>query len=118
VHGYPGSVNTGLYRDMKGPPFDPKDAMPIEECGERQLYLASSARFPPKYDESMIVTGYDVEVAVRSTGEVGSGVYSVGKDCESASSEVGGLLAGLRESGMVEEAWRHTELEFKRITEG
>jgi hypothetical protein len=27
------------------------------------------------------------------------------------------LLAGLREKGMVDEVWRHTEGEFKRITE-
>lgn len=49
--------------------------------------------------------------------EIGSGVYSVGWDCESASSAVRDLLAELREKGMVEEVWQHTEGEFKRITE-
>jgi hypothetical protein len=118
VHDYPGSVNTGLYRGMKGPPFDPQVSVPIEECGERHLYLATSARYPPREGESTAVRlGDSVEVAMGSTGEVGTGVYSVGPDCESASSEARELLTGLREKGMVEEVWQHTELEFKRITE-
>ena len=88
-----------------------------EECGERHLYLVTSARYPPREAESTAVRlGDSVEVAIGSNGEVGSGVYSVGSDCESASSEVRELLAGLREKGMVEDVWRHTELEFERIS--
>jgi hypothetical protein len=118
VHDYPGSVVTGLYRDMKGPPFDPQVGVPIEECGERHLYLATSARYPPREGENTAVRmGDSTEVAMGSTGEVGSGVYSVGSDCESASSETMELLTGLRQNGMVGEVWRHTELEFKRITD-
>ena len=117
VHDYPGSVNTGLYRNMNSPPFDPQVTVPIEECGERHLYLVTSARYPPREAESTAVRlGDSVEVAIGSNGEVGSGVYSVGSDCESASSEVRELLAGLREKGMVEDVWRHTELEFERIS--
>ncbi|KIM96715.1 hypothetical protein OIDMADRAFT_131744, partial [Oidiodendron maius Zn] len=100
VHDSPGSVS-----------------VPIEECGKRHLYLATSARYPPGEGESTAVRlGDNVEVATGSNGEVGSGVYSVGSNCESASSEVRELLAGLREKGMVEDVWRHTELEFKRIS--
>ena len=118
VHDYPGSVNTGLYRDMDGPPFDPQVSVPLDECGERHLYLATSARYPPREGVCTAVRlGDEVKVAIGSTGEVGSGVYSVGSDGESASSEARELLAGLREKGMVDQVRRHTELEFKRITE-
>ena len=55
--------------------------VPIEECGERQLYLATSARYPPasaSSDRSSgVPLGHGVEVAVGTTGEIGSGVYSV-----------------------------------------
>jgi hypothetical protein len=56
-------------------------------------------------------------VARGTTGEVGSGVYSICWDGASASPTVEKLLAGYRDKGMVEEIWRHTESEFKRITE-
>jgi predicted deacylase len=91
--------------------------VPIEECGERQLYLATSARFPPLKSSTAAVTLEDgIEVALGTNGEVGSGVYSVEWDCEVASAEVRELLAGLREKGMVEQAWEHTQKEFERIT--
>lgn len=116
VHDYPGSVITGLYRDMKGPPFAIQDSVPIEDCGERHLYLATSARFPPSEGESPAVSlGEGVEAALGTTGKTGSGVYSIGSECESASSEVIQLLSELREKGMVEKVWRHTEGEFRRI---
>lgn len=122
VHDYPGTVNTALSSRMKGVPPTPimrVDAyVPVEESGERHLYLATSARFPSVRDRSAAVRlGDGVGVALGTTGEIGSGVYSVGWDCESASSAVRELLAELREKGMVEEVWRHTEGEFKRITE-
>lgn len=118
VHDYPGTVNTGLYRDMDAPPFDISLSVPIEECGERHLYLATSAKFPPREGENTAVKVVDgVEGAVGTSGEVGTGLYSVGEDCESASKEVVELLAELREKGMVEEVWRHTDEEFKRIVE-
>ncbi len=92
--------------------------MPVEESGERHLYLASSARFPAAEGGcDGLQLGASDEVAVGTTGDVVSGMYSVGSDCESASAAVRELLAGLREKGMVEEVWRHTEGEFRRITE-
>jgi hypothetical protein len=92
--------------------------VPVEESGERHLYLATSARFPPVRGGSDAVRLRDgVGVALGTRGEIGSGVYSVGWDCESASRAVQELLAGLRGMGMVEEVWRHSEGEFKRITE-
>ncbi|MCJ1292055.1 hypothetical protein MMC34_003605 [Xylographa carneopallida] len=117
IHDYPGTVNTGLYRDMDAPPFDTSLTVPIQECGERHLYLATSAQFPSGEGENAAVRLSDgVQVAAGTTGKIGTGVYSVGETCESASSEVVEFLAGLREKGMVEEVWRHTEGEFRRIT--
>lgn len=95
--------------------------VPLEECGERHLYLATSGRFPARVKGGDVGNGVNlgegVDVARGTDGEVGSGVYSVGWDGESASIKVQGLLAGLRDKGMVGEIWRHAEGEFKRITE-
>ena len=92
--------------------------VPLDESGERHLYLATSARFPAvKGRCDGVRLGDGVDVALGTTGEMGSGVYWLGSDCESASPAVRELLAELREKGMVEEVWRHTEGEFKRIIE-
>ena len=121
IHDYPGTVNTGLYRDMNAPPFNTSLSVPIQECGERHLYLATSAQFPSRERENAAVRlGDGAQVVVGTTGKIGTGVYSVGETCESASSEsasneVVELLAGLREKGTVEEVWRHTEGEIRRI---
>jgi hypothetical protein len=128
VHDYPGTVNTALLGRIQGVTgvlmrtyiylLGRWVCVPVEECGERQLYLATSAKFPPLTGGSATVRlGDGAGVALGTTGEVGSGVYSVGWDCESASPAGRELLAGLREKGMVDEVWRHTESEFKRITE-
>jgi len=49
-------------------------------------------------------------------GELKSGIYSVGSDVESSGSKVEKLLADSVNKGMVEQIWRHTEKELKRIT--
>jgi hypothetical protein len=127
VHDYPGTVNTPLMTHAKGLHgvlvrtyvglFGRWVCVPIEESGERHLYLATSSRYrPANGNESGIQLGDGVEVAMGTTGEVGSGVYSVGWDCESASPAVRELLTGLREKGMVDEIRRHTQGEYKRIT--
>jgi hypothetical protein len=127
VHDYPGTVNTPLMNHATGVHGVLVRAyirllgrwicVPIEESGERHLFLITSARFPPAIKEgAWVQLGDGVGVAVGTTGETGSGVYSVGWDCESASPAVIELLAVLREKGMMDEIWRHTEGEYKRIT--
>lgn len=109
-------MNTGLYRDMDAPPFDTSLGVPIQESGERHLYLMTSAQFPSKERDSATVRlGEGVQVSAGTTGKIGTGVYSVGETCESPSSEVVKMLAGLRETGTVEQVLRHTEGEFRRI---
>jgi hypothetical protein len=92
--------------------------VPLEESGERHCYLATSARFPAKEGcaDGVRLSEGD-EVAVGVNGESGSGMYSVGKECESGGDEVRELLARFREQGMVEKIWSHTQEEFKRIIE-
>jgi hypothetical protein len=69
VHDYPGTVNTPLSSRMKNVPQAPirrVDAyVPVEESGERHLYLATSARFPSVRDRS--AAGDGVGVALGTT---------------------------------------------------
>lgn len=130
VHDDPGAVKTALFDRVEGIIGVIMRAyifvvgywicVPVGECGERQLYLATSARYPPASvggdGESGVPLGDEVDVARGTNGEIGSGVYSVEWDGTSASPTVQKLLAGYRDKGMVEEVWRHTEGEFNRIT--
>ena len=87
-----------------------------EESGERHLFLLSSTRYPPA-DSASLGLGRMLVGTVRGTnGEIGSGVYSVGQDGESASHDTVEFLKALREQGLVEKVWEHTEEEFRRIT--
>ncbi|KAL3419041.1 short-chain dehydrogenase reductase [Phlyctema vagabunda] len=118
VHDHPGTVRTPLLNYMSEETLKTLTFVPLDECGERHVYLATSARFPPSSGASNAVPLKDGDTAaLGATGEIGSGVYSIASDCESASSTVMELLSELRRKGMVEEVWRHTENEFKRIME-
>ncbi|KAI0143013.1 NAD(P)-binding protein [Xylariaceae sp. FL1272] len=113
VHNYPGTVATRFLDAVPKEMLEHLEIMPIEESGERQLYLATSPRFPAAQDPS----DANVDVAIGSNGEIGSGMYSIGADCELAGTdESRAVLNSLRDRGMVEQVWAHTEEEFKRIT--
>jgi hypothetical protein len=132
VHDYPGIVNTPLFDHMEGIfglvmrtsiyLIGRWICVPVKESGERHLYLATSAKFPPTTGGSgrgfSIPLGDGIDVAQGTTGVVGSGVYAVQWDCESGARASQKLLARFRDNGVVEEIWRHTESEFKRITGG
>ena len=129
MHDHPGTVNTPLLRRMDGLVGVLMRAfiylvgywksVPIEECGERHLFLATSGRYPPAVgledSGSGVLVGDGVDLAKGTTGEVGSGVYSVEWDGASASPAVQQLLAGYRSEGIVEEIWRHAEGVFDRV---
>jgi hypothetical protein len=126
VHDFPGAVKTALFdRSTRVlhivmrtyfAVFGRWICVPIEECGERHLYLATSARYPAGSGQSRAVpVGDGVEVAQGTTGQVGSGVYSTLWDCENSPSAVIQLLAEYRDKGMVDAVWKHTEDEFNRI---
>ena len=130
IHDDPGAVKTSLLDRIEGISGVLMRAymyiagywiyVPIEECGERQLYLATSARYPPASVDNDVSFGVPlgdgIDVARGTAGEIGSGVYSIGPDGTSASPAVQKLLAGYRDKGMVEEVAQHTQSEFDRIT--
>ncbi|KAI1133093.1 NAD(P)-binding protein [Nemania abortiva] len=120
IHDYPGTVQTKLTDYLPEEVARTLEFMPLDESGERQLYIATSAMFPPAdgLDIVGVPLGHGVEVAVGTSGAAGSGMYSVGADCESASSIVIELLGNMRRDGLVQEVRRHTDSEFRRITVG
>ncbi|KAH8648300.1 hypothetical protein BGZ60DRAFT_390609 [Tricladium varicosporioides] len=128
VHDFPGAVHTSLIDNTTGFLGVLLRVMffllgwwicvPIDESGERHLYLATSARFPPAQG-TLDAKGVKSETGVckGSTGDEGSGVYSVGQDCDALSPARMKVLAGMRQKGMVEEIWAHVQGEFDRISE-
>lgn len=118
VHGYPGTVKTSLFKNVPEETLKTMTFVPLEECGERHLYLATSSKYSTLENEYMgIPLGGGVEVALRSGGRDGGGVYSIQEDCENASPGVMQKLAELRVNGVMEEVWSHTREEFARIEE-
>ncbi|KAK4446009.1 hypothetical protein QBC34DRAFT_441211 [Podospora aff. communis PSN243] len=129
VHSFPGSVKTNLGSDIKSAPMmvfralykvlGPFINIPYAEAGERQLFIATSARYPPKLGAGStagVPTTSGTTSSAGSNGELGSGVYSVNYDGESAPPKVGELLMRLRADDVVRKLWLHTEEVFTRIT--
>lgn len=128
IHNFPGAVKTDLAKDAKGVLMSvlkvafmvigPLIYMPNQECGERHVFLATSAKYPAGAgkDASGVPLAGESAVARGTNGEIGTGVYAVGSDGESAGPKVVELLAKFRKEGVVEKIWKHTEDEFKRIT--
>lgn len=129
IHSFPGAVRSGIARGTTGAVMaavkvvykvlGPWVYMPTVECGERHVFLATSARFPAGQSAdaaSGVPLAGGVTVARGTDGEIGSGVYSVDEHGESANPKVEELLAQYRKEGMVETVWEHIEGEFKRIT--
>ncbi|KAI0490026.1 NAD(P)-binding protein [Xylaria cf. heliscus] len=117
VHDYPGSVRTKLLSYLPEEVMKTLTFIPIDESGERQLFNATSARFPPANGaDNGVALGEGVGIATGTSGVAGSGLYSVGSDCEDVSPTVTELLAGMRERGLVQEVRQHTEDEFRRVT--
>ncbi|KAK8053326.1 hypothetical protein PG996_012627 [Apiospora saccharicola] len=137
VHVYPSFVKTGMSRELTGfvsaitkVLFAPVMSMlqvPIDETGERQVYFATSARFPPRDarrggstdqsgSASGILLGPDVHTAIGADGRLGGGVYSIGYEAEGTSQRVQDLMRDLTGDDMAEQVWKHTEEEFVRIT--
>lgn len=132
IHDFPGPVQSNFLRSGQGAAIAVLNGVfkvlsPVmmsfysaEECGERHLFLATSARYPASSKGDVVASGVplkgDVAVATGTDGGQGSGVYSVGLEGESSGSKVLSLLAGFRKEGLVGRFWDHTEGEFRRIT--
>ncbi|KGO41079.1 Short-chain dehydrogenase/reductase SDR [Penicillium expansum] len=133
INDYPGAVKTGIGRESNTflawimnivlMIIGPLVYIPIRESGERHLFFATSAKYPPRAllnataeASSGVPLSEGVEVASGTDGKVGSGVYSIHWSGEHAGPKVVKLLAGLREQGMAQKVWQHTVGEFDRIT--
>lgn len=131
IHNFPGHVKSNLARSGDGAAIFVLRAyskilgpllttyMPNEECGERHVFLATSAKYPAGAHgnaASGVPLASGVAVARGTNGTSGSGVYSVDWEGESTGPKVEELLAKLRKEGVVEKIWGNTEEEFKRIT--
>lgn len=135
IHDYPGFVNTGMSRELTGivpaitkvllAPVMAILKIPIDETGERQLYFATSARFPPRdhgtgtgeaASAGMVALDGGVSIATGADGTPGGGVYSIDYEAEGTGQRVQGVLEGLKTDGTAEMVWKHVEEEFMRIT--
>lgn len=129
VHNLPGLVKGGITRDAEGLGMNVLIALtrllepflqtPPTECGERQLFLATSGMFPPSRGGAAMAGvpfNGEMESAIGSNGEKGSGVYSVNQRCDSASPRVVTLLSQFRKDGTAQMVWQYVAADFKRIT--
>jgi hypothetical protein len=128
VHDYPGPVKSGFGRETNSilmkvaitifKIVGPLVYVPIRESGERHLFFATSARYKPRVGSAAagVPISGDVGVSGGTDGEVGSGVYAVNWDGESAGPKSLQVLAKMRGEGMVQRVWEHTMMEFKRVT--
>ncbi|KAK9459481.1 uncharacterized protein V1516DRAFT_680016 [Lipomyces oligophaga] len=134
IHDYPGAVKTPLSRTLKGPMgtlikvgfaviflFITMEEVPIDESGERHVFLATSSMFPPKEklpdsSPSGLPVVEDLEICIGSDGKPGSGVYTVGAYSKPGDAAVLKVLAQLREEGIGDMVWDHLQEEFLRIT--
>ncbi|MCJ1402181.1 hypothetical protein MMC11_005401 [Xylographa trunciseda] len=121
VHNFPGAVESGIARGSIGvlmrvlktvyAVLGPLVHMPLVEAGDRHVFLCTSARFSSgPEDPTAGVPLVDGLAFARGTdGQIGSSVYSIGADGESAGPKVERLLAQLRSQGMVEWVWENIE---------
>ena len=132
VHDHPGPVLTNLARPGQGALVAllnvivhtvvrlPFVGVPIAESGARHLHFATSARYGAKErgregaDGVPLVEG--AVVARGTSGDDGSGTYSVDWRGESAGPKVEALLERYRKEGLAEKVWENVEEEFVRIT--
>ena len=122
VHSYPGGVKTNFFKESGFAiramvrlafVFISPWTTPIEESGERHLYAATSAAYPPKAGEGGGVEVGDGVVKKGSTGEIGSGAYFIGPDGELKANEK--VLKELRGKDAGAKVWAHTMKLFENI---
>ncbi|KAJ5380699.1 uncharacterized protein N7496_003127 [Penicillium cataractarum] len=128
IHDYPGPVKSGFGRETNSVLMKvaitifkivgPLVYIPLRESGERHLFFATSARYPPRSgsEAAGVPVSGDVVVSGGTSGDVGSGVYAVNWDGESAGAKSLQVLAKMRGEGMVARLWQDTMAEFKRVT--
>lgn len=129
IHNCPPPVKSKLFRGLGAPGkfflklvfmvVGPLVYVPPEECGDRHVFLMTSARYPPGRSGDSHVTGVPLQgpllVATGTDGQVGSGVYAIDDKGESAAGQIEGLFAMFRSDGTADGVWRHTQEVFSSI---
>lgn len=125
IHNFPGVIKSGITRGTAGALLTAVKAifrvvgsllyMPLEEAGDRHLFLATSARYSagPHDVAAGVPLSNDLALARGTNGEIGSGVYSIDASGESAKPQVEQALRGLRDQGMVETVMDRIEADIK-----
>lgn len=129
IHTIPGVVKGGIMRNAEGlrlaviiaisSLLEPFIQTPPAECGERHIFLATSAKYAPSQGGAA-VEGVAIDktltVARGSDGQTGSGMYTVDNKGESAPPKVEKVLAKFREDGTAEKVWEYVAADLKKIT--
>jgi hypothetical protein len=89
--------------------------IPLEECGERQVFLATSKKYRPRNGNASGVAMEELDISKGTDGVVGSGIYSVNWDGKEGNETAMAVLQGLRQKGVKEIVWSHIASEFDRI---
>lgn len=128
VHVFPGHVKSGILRGTTGIAMGAIKViseitrlflrMNTEECGERHLFLCTSGRYASmkSADDNGLKVAKELQTAMGTNGEIGSGVYSVDEYGESAGQKVVDLLSQMRSKESVSIIWETTMDECKKIT--
>lgn len=114
VHNFPGAVESGIARGSIGwlmrflkiiyGLLGSWVHIPPEEAGDRHVFFCTSARFSngSEDDTAGVLLADDLALARGIDGQIGSGVYSIDHNGESAGPKVERLLAQMRSQGLVE----------------
>jgi hypothetical protein len=131
VHEFPDAVYTSLHKNVSGFlallisfAIEVVYALlgrwlfvPIEESGERHVFLATSGRYKPREGKaSGVPLAKEKDCVMGSDGVVGSGTYSVDWDGEGPTRGSKIALKVQREKGVREIVWGHFTTEFDRIS--
>ncbi|KAI9819670.1 MAG: hypothetical protein M1832_003904 [Thelocarpon impressellum] len=128
LHAMPGIVKTPIFKSgFSAPvgmlmghvvaPLLTPFAIPVTEVGQRQLFHATSARYPPASPPEKAAAGVPLpagtEVAHGADGRKGSGAYLLSSSGETVGDPK--LLGAYRERGMPARVWDHTLAVFERV---
>lgn len=124
VHIFPGVVRTPLMNNTVGSIFGPvltflsrPMSMSEKESGERNLFVATSAAYPPASPADPSKIGVPlpsgVQTGVASTGQVGGGSYLLNYDGADATPKK--LMNEFREQDFASKVWDHTLTTFKKV---
>ncbi|OOF90332.1 hypothetical protein ASPCADRAFT_179224 [Aspergillus carbonarius ITEM 5010] len=124
IHAFPGIVRSPLMKSTFGnfagsvlTVLSRPISMTLEESGERNLFLSTSAAYPPAAPKDPAHSGVPlaggVQTAAASTGKVGGGSYILGYDGSNATREK--LMADYRSKHFPNKVWNHTLETFKRV---